>query len=107
MVRDIDAEAMSEALTKGIEDNVDKATLAKLAPNMARMGQIFNNQKKLVSGDTFSIDWVPGSGTVVTVKDKVQGEPFKEPEFYAALMSVWLGAKPADDKLKAALLGGK
>ena len=69
------------------------------------MTQIFADQKKLVSGDNFLIDWVPGKGTVVTVKGMVQGEPFKEPEFFNALMSVWLGTSPADDKLKEALLG--
>ncbi|NCN72209.1 MAG: hypothetical protein GW907_13945, partial [Betaproteobacteria bacterium] len=31
----------------------------------------------------------------------------KEPEFFAALMSIWLGHSPADFKLKEALLGGK
>jgi hypothetical protein len=37
----------------------------------------------------------------------VQGEPFKEPEFYKALMSIWLGGVPADFKLKDQLLGAK
>ena len=50
------------------------------------------------------IDWVPGKGTVITVKGVVQGEPFKEPEFFNALMSIWLGPVPADYKLKEALL---
>ena len=41
----------------------------------------------------------------MSVKGKQQGEPFKEPEFYAALMRIWLGTAPADNKLKDALLG--
>lgn len=107
MVRNIEAEVMSEALTKGIEDNLGKAALSKFATDLARMSHLFAEQKKLAEGDNFLIDWIPGSGTVVTVKGKVQGEPFKDPDFFAALMSVWLGSKPADDKLKVALLGGK
>jgi len=71
------------------------------------MGKIFFDHKKLVAGDNFTIDWVPGSGTVITVKDVVQGEPFQEPEFFKALMMIWLGSSPADYKLKEALLGGK
>jgi len=44
-------------------------------------------------------------GTVITVKGVAQGEPFKEPEFYSALLRIWLGPNPADWKLKDALLG--
>jgi len=46
-------------------------------------------------------------GMVVTAKGKVQSEPFKEPEFFKAMMSIWLGPVPADWKLKDALLGVK
>jgi hypothetical protein len=51
------------------------------------------------------IDWVPGTGTMVIVKGVPQGEPFKEPEFFNALLRIWLGPSPADWKLKDALLG--
>ena len=44
-------------------------------------------------------------GTLVTVKGVPQGEPIKEPEFFNALLRIWLGPKPADWKLKDALLG--
>lgn len=105
MLRDIDAAELGRLLTQGIEDNIGKAALSKLVPGLVRMGQIFSDQKKMVAGDSFLIDWVPGKGTVITVKGGVQGEPFKEPEFFAALMSIWLGSSPADHKLKEALLG--
>ena len=64
-------------------------------------------QKPLVAGDQFMIEWVPGVGSVITVKGVVQGEPFKEAEFFRALMMIWLGPVPADSLLKDALLGGK
>ena len=44
---------------------------------------------------------------IVTAKGKVQGEPFKEPEFFKAIMSIWFGHVPADHMLKDALLGTK
>ena len=79
--------------------------MSKLIPGLVRMGQVFADQKKLVVGDTFTTDWIPGTGTVITVKGKVQGDAFKEPEFFNALMRIWLGNNPADWKLKDALLG--
>ncbi|MDN5506720.1 MAG: chalcone isomerase family protein, partial [Comamonas sp.] len=49
--------------------------------------------------------WLPGQGAIVTVKGQPQGEAFKEPEFFNALLGIWLGPKPADQQLKKALLG--
>lgn len=106
MLRDIDAAELGKLLTRGIEDNMGKAAMSKLVTGLVRMGQIFSDQKKMLAGDTFMIDWVPSQGSVITVKGVVQGEPFKEPEFFTALMSIWLGSSPADHKLKEALLGG-
>ena len=104
MLRDIDAAELGKLLTRGIEDNMGREALSSLVPGLIRMGQMFADQKKLLAGDNFLIDWVPGKGTVITVKGVVQGEPFKEPEFFNALMSIWLGPIPADYKLKEALL---
>lgn len=107
MVRDIDAAELGKLMTRGMEDNMGKSAMSKLIPGLMRMSQIFSDQKKMVAGDNFTIDWVPGAGTVITVKGRVQGEPFKEPEFFKALMMIWLGSVPADFKLKDALLGSK
>ena len=105
MLREIDSNELGKAFTKGFEENAPKGEMSKLIPGLVRMGQVFADQKKLVAGDSFSMDWIPGTGTIITVKGKVQGDAFKEPEFFNALMRIWLGNNPADWKLKDALLG--
>ena len=105
LLRDIDSNELGKAFTKGFEENSPKNEMSKLIPGLIKMGQIFSDQKKMVTGENFTIDWIPGTGTIITVKGKQQGEPFKEPEFYAALMRIWLGPNPADFRLKDALLG--
>ena len=105
MLRDIDSAELGKLFTRGVEDNSPRNEMSKLIPGLIRMGQIFADQKKMVAGDTFMIEWVPGTGTIITVKGKVQGEPFKEPAFFDALMRIWLGSNPADWGLKNALLG--
>jgi hypothetical protein len=105
MLRDIDSGELGKLFTRSVEDNAPKAQMSRLVPGLIRMGQIFSDQKKLLTGESFLIEWVPGTGTVITVKGKVQGEPFKEPEFFNALLSIWLGPNPADHRLKDALLG--
>jgi Chalcone isomerase-like len=105
MLRDIDSNELGKLFTRGVEDNAPKTEMSKLIPGLIRMGQVFSDQKKLVAGDSFTFEWVPGTGGVLSVKGKVQGEPFKEPEFFIALLRIWLGPVPADYKLKEALLG--
>ena len=105
MLREIDSTELDKLFSRGMEDNMDRAAFSRIVPGVLRMSQIFSDHKKLQAGDQFMIDWIPGTGTVITVKGKVQGEPFKEPEFFNALLGIWLGNLPADFKLKDALLG--
>jgi hypothetical protein len=105
MTREIEAGPFGKLLTRGMEDNNPKSEMSKLVPGLIRMSEIFTIQKILVPGDVIHIDWIPGTGMVVTAKGKVQGDPFKEPEFFKALMGIWLGAQPAYWKLKDNLLG--
>jgi len=104
MLREIDAAELGKLFSRGMEDNMDRAAFVQLIPGIMRMSQIFSDHKKLMAGDSFTLDWVPGQGLSIAVKGKVQGAPFKEPEFFAALMGIWLGKAPADWQLKNALL---
>jgi len=105
MLRDIDSAELGKLFSRGMEDNMEKGSFAKLIPGVMRMSQVFSNHKVLKAGENFVLDWIPGTGTVLTVKGKVEGEPFKEEAFFEALMRIWLGPKPADWQLKDALLG--
>lgn len=104
-LREIDSADLGKRFTRGVEDNMDKSEFARLIPGLLRMSQLFSDIKKLQPGDSFTVDWVPGSGTVISVKGVQQGEPFREPEFFSALLRIWLGRVPADWKLKDQLLG--
>jgi hypothetical protein len=105
MLRDIDANELGKLFTRGVEDNSPKSEMAQLIPGLLRMSQVFSDQKNLKAGDVFTIDWLPGKGTVISVKGVAQGDPVKEQAFFNALIRIWLGPSPADYKLKDALLG--
>ena len=105
MLRDIDANELGKLFTRGMQDNAPKDAFSKSISGTLRMADIFSAKKRLLAGENFSVDYVPGVGTSVLVNGKAQGEPVREPEFFNALLSIWLGANPADDGLKSALLG--
>ncbi len=105
MLRDIDANELGRLFTRGMQDNAPREEFSKSIPGTLRLAEMFAQRKRLRSGDYFSVDYVPGTGTQVVINGKPEGEPVKEPEFFTALMRIWLGSKPADDALKDALLG--
>lgn len=105
MTRDIEAGPFGKLLTRGMEDNNPKSEMSKLIPGLMKMSEIFTANKNFVPGDTIYMDWIPGTGLVIFARGKVQAEPFKEPEFFKALMGIWLGPQPAYWKLKDNLLG--
>lgn len=105
MLRDIDANELGKLFTKGMEQNAPREEFSKSITGVLRMSDIFSTRKKLVAGDSFAVEWLPGTGTVISVNGKPEGAPVKEPEFYSALMKIWLGNSPADPQLKDALLG--
>lgn len=105
MLREIDGNELGKLFTQGMEKNSPREIFAKSINGTIKMADLFSKRKKLASGDSFSVDWIPGTGTVILVNGKAEMEPIKEPEFYTALMSIWLGPSPADTLLKDALLG--
>jgi hypothetical protein len=105
MLREIDANELGKLFTKGMEQNAPREEFSKSIVGILKLSDIFSARKKLVAGDAFAVEWVPGTGTVITVNGKPEGQPIKEPEFYSALMRIWLGKSPADEQLKEALLG--
>ncbi len=104
-LREIDSDELGKLFTRSMEDNLDRATLSRLLPGIMRMSQLFSEHKSMKPGEGYQIDWIPGTGALVTVKGQLAGEPFREPEFFQAILRSWLGPKPADWKLKDALLG--
>jgi len=105
MLRDIDANELGKLFTRGVEDNSPKSEMSRLIPGLLRMGNLFAEKKYLKAGDSFTVDWIPGQGTLIAINGQQQGEPVREQAFFNALMRIWLGPAPADFQLKDALLG--
>jgi hypothetical protein len=105
MLREIDGNELGKLFTQGMEKNSPRDIFAKSINGTIKMADLFSRRKKLQAGESFSVDWIPGTGTLILVNGKAEMEPIKEPEFYTALMSIWLGPSPADSQLKEALLG--
>jgi len=106
MLREVDGNELGKLFTKGMEANAPREEFVKSINGVLKLSEVFATRKALVAGDHFSVDYVPGVGSTLLLNGKpLLAEPIKEPEFFSALLRIWLGEKPADEGLKEALLG--
>ena len=106
MLRDVGADQFSAALVDGMRPNHDEATMKFLEPRIAQLSAILAEMKVAKEGMAIMLDWLPGSGTQVTIDGRPAGKPIQGEDFYRGLLRIWLGEKPVQDDLKKALLGG-
>jgi hypothetical protein len=105
MHREIDANELGKLFSRSMEDNASKENFAKTIPGLMKMSNIFSEVKNLKVGDSFWIDYIPNTGTQISVKGRPVGELIREPEFMDSLLRIWFGPKPVDLRLQGGMLG--
>lgn len=105
MLRDVSGKELGDKLTEGIQNNVSPQEVAALAPSLARLGGLFAEKREIKSGETVMLRYVPGQGTTIDIDGVPSGPPYAAPDFFNALLKIWLGKAPAESRLKQALLG--
>ena len=105
LLRDLTARQLTDALEEGIRANSSEAELAALKERIdalvATMNEIGSAKEKTV----ITLDFLPESGTRVTVDGEARGKPIPGEDFFVALLRIWLGEKPVDADLEKAMLG--
>lgn len=102
----IDADHLYSALNNAIAANHTLAELSALEAPLKELAAIFRAIDEIKKGDVVTLDYLPGSGTQVSVNGVAKGT-VGGALFYGALLKVWLGDKPAQADLKQKLLGGE
>jgi hypothetical protein len=104
MLRDVGADAFTEALADGIRANHSEAEAKALEPKVQALGAIMAQVKEAKKGMAIALDW--NGDTRLLVNGSAAGQPIAGEDFYRALLRIWIGDKPVQDDLKKALLGG-
>ena len=107
LLRDISSEDFGQAFMTGMRKNSDIKERAKIINQMLTFGQLFASIPEIKKGDVLTTDWIPGIGTQCNLNGKKITEIIPDIAFYNALLKIWLGHSPADEKLKKAMLGEK
>jgi hypothetical protein len=89
-----------EAWNEGFHANIDQQQLATLQAKINQFNSMFDNVKK---GDEVFLDYIPGRGTQVTIRNQVKGVVTGK-DFNDALLAIWLGKEPISTELRKELL---
>ncbi len=100
---EVSKEKLVDGWKDGFKKNQSREVRDELQERLSQFNAMFSDVK---AGDVILLDYLPVEGTRVTVRGDVKGViPGKD--FNEALLSVWLGKKPADKGLKESMLSGK
>ncbi|MDT8990290.1 chalcone isomerase family protein [Curvibacter sp. APW13] len=102
-LREIDASSLGKAMSQTMSDNLPKERMGPCIPGLIKLGDVFAEKKRLAAGESFSLDDIPGQGTVVSINEQ-QVAVIEGSAFFGCLMYNYFGERPADAALKQALL---
>jgi hypothetical protein len=93
------------SLNNALAANHIPAELALIESRIRDLNAMMNAVGALKKDGIVLLDYIPGTGTRITVngqeKITIKGE-----DFFQALLRIWIGSKPVDGRLRDAMLGG-
>lgn len=105
LMRDVSAEDFVGALKAGLKANLSPSELSALKPQIDQFGETLMAAREVRKGTPVTIDYLPTSGTRITISGQARGLDIAGRNFYDALLKVWLGDQPVQADLKSRLLG--
>jgi len=105
ILHELSSEKLFNAFKEAIEANHSPAEMAALDVQIRQMAQIFDSVQEVKPGDIITLDYLPASGTRITVSGAERGT-IAGAAFNRALLRIWLGRNPVQDDLKKGMLGG-
>jgi hypothetical protein len=106
MLRDVDASSFIDSFNEGLKNNHTEAQLNALKPQIDALTSTLKSIGEARKGDAINFDYTPDGGTQISVNGQPKGSAIAGADFFAAVLRIWLGEKPADADLKKGMLGG-
>ncbi len=104
LANEVKASDLIASLNNALAANLLPNELALIEKRVRDLNAMLSNVKMLNKGAVVYIDYLPGTGTRITIngeeKITIAGD-----DFFRALLHIWLGNKPVDGRLRDAMLG--
>jgi hypothetical protein len=103
-VSEINMQELLYVFKKAFKNNHSNEQLDGMKMQLRQFDDIFTAMEELNEGDVVQFDYQPDLGTTVRINGSTRGT-ISGAEFYRALLRIWLGSNPTQEKLKQKLLG--
>jgi hypothetical protein len=101
---EVTAKDLVASVNNALAVNLSPHELALVEKRIRDLNTMMASIKTLGRGGVVQLDYLPGTGTRITVngEDKLT---IPGADFFSALLHIWLGNKPVDGRLRDAMLG--
>lgn len=103
-LRELTPEQITTSINDALRDTLTTEQRAPLERRLKDFGSILETLPVLKKGARIVIDYVPKAGTTIRVNGETKGS-IPGADFNQALLRTWIGERPKDTRLKAAMLG--
>lgn len=95
----------NKAMVRGMRKNSSDEEFARLQERIQMFERIIDSYVTVRRGDVVRMDFIPGTGTVVSVNGVAKTAPIPGQDFYSKLLEIFVGDHVNDEPLKKRLLG--
>ncbi|OYY46441.1 MAG: hypothetical protein B7Y56_04125 [Gallionellales bacterium 35-53-114] len=106
LLREVSGKQMLEAINEVLPANHTAEEMKALEARLAELSRIFGSVAAVKKGEVILFDYLPGSGTRITIAGQQKGR-IEGADFNRALLKVWIGDKPVQADMKQTLLGNE
>lgn len=105
LLRDFSQSTVSRIFLSDFRQASTDAEAKSLINEIAEIGAIYNNVKRVEQGDKVNIDWQPGLGIIASINDRqLNDKPINSELAYQIYLRMFLG-RNVPDELRNQLLG--
>jgi hypothetical protein len=104
-LRELTAEQLTEAFVDALTANNSELEMTKLTTRVEHFRATMLAIGKVPDKTVIRLDYLPASGTRLTIGSEQKGNDIAGEDFYQALLRIWLGNAPVQADIKAKLSG--
>lgn len=106
LVDKIDSDLLAKALYDGVAKRVAEADRERMMGHMDQLAKAIRAFGTLRDTDVIDLDYLPTkAGMQLRLNNQAKGDVIVDPGLFNAILSIYIGDRPVDKKLKPALLG--
>lgn len=105
LLRHVKGADFIEALESGLDANLTPEGKKAITNELNQLKDLMRAIGDVKEGDMVDFEYAPATGTTLRLNGKPVGSSIAGKALYDAVLAIWLGKRPIDERLKSAMMG--